>query len=160
MAADRPSTPTALWAQAYRTWTDAWLATAGRAVPAAGPTTDPNDLWKRFFNQWLDGWNVLLEQTLTSPETVALGGKMLDASLNIEKPVRERTAAFMEYWLDFYNLPSRTDLVNLARQVNEANARLDQLQVEVENLSDQVTALTPATVRGNRPAVAVTGGDA
>jgi hypothetical protein len=81
---------------------------------------------------------------LQTPEAAAISGRMLDAWLNIEKPLREQTAEAMEFWLGFFNLPSRSGLIDVAVQVNEANARLDELHDLVEALSDEVAELKAA----------------
>jgi hypothetical protein len=130
-----------------QTWTDAWTATApagkAQANGAAAPA-DPFALWRRASDQWLAGWTAFLEGTFQTPEAAAASGRLLDNMLNIEKPLRERTAATMEFWLEFFNLPSRGDLIRVATQVNDANARLDELQEQVENLSDEVTEIKTA----------------
>jgi hypothetical protein len=131
--ADTTPLPAELWAQAFQTWIDGWRALA---VPSAA--ADPFQLWRRSYDQWLAAWSVVLEGMLQTPEAAAASGRMLDAILNIEKPVRERTASTMQYWLDFFNLPSNNGLQRLAVQVNDANARLDDLQEQLEDLADQV----------------------
>lgn len=144
MPSDTAPSPAQLWTQAMQTWTEAWTAAApagkaavnGNAAPA-----DPFALWRRASDQWLAGWTALLEGTFQTPEAAAASGRLLDNLLNIEKPLRERTAAAMEFWLEFFNLPSRGDLIRVATQLNDANARLDELQEQVENLSDEVTEL-------------------
>ena len=154
MPADTAPSPAQLWTQALQTWTEAWTA----VIPAAKPQTnggaapaDPFALWRKASDQWLAGWSALLEGTLQTPEAATASGRLLDTMLNIEKPLRERTAAVMEYWLEFFNLPSRGDLIRVATQLNDANARLDELQVHVETLSDEVaelkTALKKATAQ-------------
>ena len=81
---------------------------------------------------------------------------MLDSVLNVEKPLRDQTATLMQFWLEFINMPSRQDVVRLATQLNDANARLDDLQELVESLQDQLKV----GARNGRGAVAVTGGGA
>ena len=155
MVADSTPQPAALWAQAFKSWTDAWSALAGGA-PGAAPA-DPFQLWRRSADQWLEAWTALMEQTFQNPQTVALSGRTLDSLLNVEKPLRERTTNAMAYWLEFWNMPSRTDLLRLAAQVNDANARLDELQVQLEDLSDRVEALNAGADGGrSAPAPAAT----
>jgi hypothetical protein len=115
---------------------------SGVSANKEGQPAELIQLWRRSFDQWLEGWSALFEQTLTTPETAAAGGRALDSILNVEKPLRENTAEQMDKWLEFFNMPSRRDVLRLAAQVNDANARLDDLQVLIEDLSDQIAELT------------------
>lgn len=134
--------PAQLWAQAFQTWASAWSALAGQ--PTAGESTpaDPVQLWNQALDRWIEGWSAFFEETLHTPEAAAAGGRMLDALLNLEKPLRERTAATMQYWLEFLNMPTRQDLIRVLAQLNDVNARLDELLERVEELSDRVAALS------------------
>jgi len=144
MTTSSPLTPATMWTQALQTWSEGWAALAGQSRADGGAPADPFQLWRRSFDQWLGGWSAFLEGTLQTPQAAAASGRMLDTILNVEKPLREQTAAAMEYWLEFFNLPSRNDMIRVASQLNDANARLDELQDQVETLSDQVTALQRA----------------
>jgi hypothetical protein len=148
MPTDTASSPAQLWTQAFQTWAEAWTAAVPSPRSTAKPQTsappDPIALWRRAYDQWLAGWTAFLEGMLQTPEAAAISGRMLDAWLNIEKPLREQTAEAMEFWLGFFNLPSRSGLIDVAVQVNEANARLDELHDLVEALSDEVAELKAA----------------
>jgi len=139
--------PAALWARSVQTWTEAWTAMAGMGAGRDAQPTDPFQLWRRSFDQWLEAWSAFFERTLTTPETAASSGRMLDTMLNIEKPLRENTAELMQDWLEFFNLPSRRDWLRLAAQLNDANARLDDLQEQLEDLTDQVAEQTAGSGR-------------
>ncbi len=154
MTTEQPPQPATLWAQAFRTWAESWQAAAGQAAsafplpvplpftPPAADGADAAKLANRAFDEWLSGWGAFFEETLHSPEVIAAGGRTLDAQLNIEKPLREQTAARMQFWLEFMNMPSRRDLIRALAQLNDANSRLDVLHEQVEQLSDQVAELT------------------
>ncbi|MER3420840.1 MAG: hypothetical protein C4290_10095 [Chloroflexota bacterium] len=133
--------PAQLWAQAFQTWAGAWSALAGQSAQGEGAPADPIQLWNQALDRWIEGWSAFFEETLHTPEAAAASGRMLDALLNLEKPLRERTAATMQYWLEFLNMPSRQDLIRVLSQLNEVNARLDELLDRVEDLSDRLAAL-------------------
>ena len=157
MPANPAPQPSELWTQAFKTWTDAWMALAGQTRTDDGTRADPFALWQRSFDQWLSGWSALLDQTLSTPEAAAAGGRMLDQILNVERPVRERTASTMQYVLEFLNMPSRNDLLRLATNLNDTNARLDSLQQQLEDLQDQVREQSGPTAV-SRPLITTTGG--
>lgn len=159
MTTNNPPNPFDLWAKAARTWTESWAGLAGAAPQPGAAPADPFQAWQRGVDQWLAALSSTLEQTFSTPEAAAASGRLLDAWLNIEKPARERTAQAMQAWLEFYNMPTRHDVIRLAGQLNDANARLDELQEQIEALSDQIAALTAGLERPARTPVAA-GGEA
>src|SRR5438067_1049231 len=100
MTTDTSPNPAAIWAQSMQTWADAWGAFFTGALPGGAAQGDPFQMWQKSLDQWVAGWSAFFDQTLTTPETAAAGGRTLDQMLNIEKPLRERTAATMQLWLE------------------------------------------------------------
>jgi hypothetical protein len=154
--------PAQLWAQAFQTWASAWSALAGQPAQGGGAPADPIQLWNQALDRWIEGWSAFFEETLHTPEAAAAGGRLLDALLNVEKPLRERTAATMQYWLEFLNMPTRQDLIRVLSQLNEVNARLDELLERVEELSDRLAMLerrraAPAAGENEQPIPAPAG---
>lgn len=136
--------PIEAWSRAFRSWTEAMGAAmpAVSGTPAAnGSPVDPFTLWQKTYDQWVGGITDALEQHLSKPETAAAGGQMLDALLNVEKPLREQTAATMQVWLEFMNMPTRRDLLRALVALNDANQRIDELQVQIEDLHDKIDRL-------------------
>lgn len=136
--------PMEAWARAFRSWSESMGAAlpALPGVPAAdGAAADPFTLWQKTYDQWVSGLTEAMEQNLSKPETAAAGGQMLDAMLNVEKPLREQTAATMQLWLEFMNMPSRRDLLRALVALNDANQRIDELQTQVEDLHDKIDQL-------------------
>jgi len=142
--------PAQLWAQAFQTWASAWSALAGQPTSAGeGAPTDPIQLWNQALDRWIEGWSAFFEDMLHTPEAAAAGGRMLDALLNVEKPRRGRTAATMQYWLEYLNKSTRPDPVRELCQRHAMTAVVDELLERVEELSDRVTALSQR--RPDRP---------
>jgi hypothetical protein len=140
---------------------EGWTALLGGAGAAEAPAPSPVALWRRAVDQWLEGWSLFFDQTLSTPEAAAAGGRLLDARLNLEKPLREWMTQQMADWLEFVNMASYQEQVRTAKQLNEVNLRLDELRELVEALADQVAALTAAgTSSPPRPVAAAVGGDA
>src|SRR3712207_6167882 len=138
MTTETMPSPATLWAEAGRDWTTAWAALPGQRGPDGETPADPFQLWRRGFDRWLAAWSAYFEQTLTTPAAARASGRLLDAALNVEKPLREQTATTMQYWLEFFNLPSRQDQLRSARQLNDLAARLDELQEQFEDVTDQL----------------------
>jgi hypothetical protein len=146
------------WLQGLHSWAQLWSnAFPQPAGGGADLPLDPVQFMRSSADQLLAAWTSYLESTLQTPEAAAASGRYLDALLNVEKPLRENTAASMQFWLDFFNMPSRNDLIRIAAQINDVNARLDQLTELVEGLQDRLDAHGP---RRNGVAAPVKGGDA
>lgn len=153
MPTDTTPQPAELFTRAITTWAEGWAALSGASRTAGQQPPDPFQLWRRSLDQWLEGWTAYLEGLLQRPEAISASGRMLDSILNVEKPLRERTAAAMQFWLEFINMPSRKDLIRLAGNLNDANARLDELQDQIEALTDQIVQTPAAQGEGRRAAV-------
>jgi hypothetical protein len=154
-------TPAARWAQAVQTYLDGWAALLSPVGAPDAPPPDPVALWRRTVDQWLEGWSLFLDQTLSTPEAAAASGRLLDARLNLEKPLREQTMQLMADWLEFVNMASYQEQVRAAKQLNDVNLRLDELRELVEGLTDQLAALTTGRPTASpRPVAASAGGAA
>ena len=156
-----PPTPAARWAEAVQTYLEGWAVLLGPAGAPDAPPPDPVALWRRAVDRWLEGWSLYLDETLSTPEAAAAGGRLLDARLNVEKPLREWMTQQMADWLEFVNMASYQEQVRAAKQLNDVNLRLDELRELVEALADQVAALTAGTTASApRPVTARAGGAA
>ena len=152
MANERSNEPAEFWARSFRTWMEGWIALAGQTVPGDAAAQDPIQLWRRSFDQWLEGWSVYFEETLSTPEAATASGRVLNAMLNIEKPLRQQTATNMQVLLEFFNLPSRSELLRVATQLNDTSLRLDELQQQIEDLTDRLDSLTAGADGARRAA--------
>ena len=151
--------PASRWADAVQTYMEGWTALISPSRAPDAPAVDPFSLWRRAVDQWLEGWSLFLEQSLSTPEAAAAGGRLLDARLNIEKPLREQTTQLMADWLEFLNMASYQEQVRTAKQLNDVNVRLDELRELVEALTDQVAALGDGRpTSAPRPLAASAGG--
>lgn len=145
-----------VWSESLTAWNETWPPVFQKLLAPLEPGVDPFARVRQTTDQILGGWTTYLERVLHTPTATRLGGKLLDEQLNVEKPLREQTTAAMQKWLEFINMPSRQDLVRLASQLNDANARLDTLTELVETLQDR---LDEQAEQGDRIAV-VAGGAA
>lgn len=145
------------WLQGMRSWAQIWANAFPQQPGGSGVPFDPVQFMRTSADQLLAAWTSYLENTLQTPEAAAASGRYLYALLNVEKPLRENTSASMQFWLDFFNMPSRNDLIRVATQINEVNARLDLLSEMVEQLQDRLDTREP---RRNGVVAALEGGDA
>lgn len=126
------------WQESWEEWGRAWMALAQPAPEGEKPPPTPAEAWKRSMDRWLGAWAGFLEETTTTPAFAAASGQTLSRMLDVQKPVRDQTEAMMQRWLEAINMPSRADVVRLARQLNEITARLDELGDKVEEIQDRL----------------------
>ncbi len=126
------------WRQSWEEWSRAWASLAQPEVEGEKPPPSPAEVWKKSMDRWLTAWSGFLEDAGARPEFAASSGQALNRMLDVQKPLRDQTEAAMQRWLDALNMPSRADIVRLARQVNEVNARLDELGDRIEEIHEML----------------------
>jgi hypothetical protein len=151
-----PANVLTIWQESWDDWMRAWTGLAQPLVQTEPPPPTPGEAWKRSMDRWLNAWSTFLEDVTTRPSFATAAGQTLNRVLDVQKPLREQTEATMQRWLEWFNMPSRSDLIRLARQVNEVNARLDDLGDRVEEIEDRLAvqpkAEEPKSSNGNSPA--------
>ena len=141
MTSSSPPDFAAAWRDSWEEWARAWAGLVQPAAEGEKPPPTPAEAWKRSMDRWLGAWSSFLEDMSTTPAFAAASGQALNRVLDVQKPVRDQTEVTMQRWLEAVNMPSRADFVRLARQLNEVNARLDELGDQMEEIQDAVAAL-------------------
>jgi hypothetical protein len=124
------------WRESWEEWARAWAGYAQPVPAGEKPPPTPSDAWKRSMDRWLGAWSAFLEETMNTPEFAALSGQTLNRVLDVQKPLRDQTEETMQRWLEAVNMPSRADTIRLARQLNDVNARLDELGDRLDDIED------------------------
>ena len=138
---NRPDFATA-WQESWEDWARAWAGLVQSTPEGEKPPPTPTEAWKRSMDRWLNAWGSFLEETMTTPAFAAASGQTLNRVLDVQKPLRDSTETAMQRWLEAVNMPSRADFVRLARQINDVNARLDELGDRLEAIEDALVVLT------------------
>src|SRR5881628_2006814 len=143
-----------LWRKQFEEGAQAWTRLVGQA--AATPTPDPTafwrpvldqgvqtwaklfaqtpttpDLltqWKQFLDQWIDAWSKVLGQAMGTEQFAKLMGQSLDQMLVTAAPAKKAMDQQIEQALQALNLPSRTQLTAIAKQLVELEDRIDRLE--------------------------------
>jgi polyhydroxyalkanoate synthesis regulator phasin len=128
-AAPAPPDPTAFWRpvldQGVQTWAKLFAQT-----PA---TPDLLTQWKQFLDQWIEAWSKVLGQTMGTEQFAKLMGQSLDQFLVAHGPAKKAADQQVEQALHALNLPSRSQLTAVAKQIVE-------LEERIERLEDTITA--------------------
>lgn len=141
MTTNNPPDFAQAWQQSWQEWASAWSHMAQPAADDQPPAPTPAEAWKRSMDRWLTAWSGFLEETMTQPDFAKAAGQMLNRTLDVQKPLRDSTETAMQRWLEAVNMPTRHDIIRLAEQVNEVNARLDDLGDRIDEIADVVATL-------------------
>src|SRR5438093_12354791 len=143
-----------LWRKQFEEGAQAWTRLVGQA--AATPTPDPTafwrpvldqgvqtwaklfaqtpttpDLltqWKQFLDQCIEAWSKVLGQTMGTEQFAKLMGQSLDQFLVAQAPAKKVMDQQVEQSLQALNLPSRSQLTAVAKQIIELEDPIDRLE--------------------------------
>ncbi len=108
---------------------------------------DPNDpigTWRAWRDATLDAWAKSMT-ALVNTETFSQAiGAQLDALLAVSGPVQQAVQQYMERYLAQAQLPSRNEVVTLASRLTNIEFRLDDMQAQLDELTDLVRKLASA----------------
>ncbi|MGH7277914.1 MAG: poly(R)-hydroxyalkanoic acid synthase subunit PhaE, partial [Candidatus Rokuibacteriota bacterium] len=112
--------------------------------------------WKQFLDQSIDAWSRALGQAMNTEAFAQMLGRTLDQFLVVQAPLKKAADQQIEAGLQAFNMPSRTQVTALARQVVEVDERVERLEdaiAAVMRRLDQIARLLsdrePAS-RGSR----------
>jgi hypothetical protein len=122
--------PTQFW----RPFMDQSLAAWSKLLAQGSATPDLMAQWKEFLDQWIAAWAKVLEQAMGTEAFAQALGKHLEQWLSIQAPVKQATEQYAEATLSALGIPSRSQVVGIARQ-------LVDLEDRIEGLEDRLGAL-------------------
>jgi Poly(R)-hydroxyalkanoic acid synthase subunit (PHA_synth_III_E) len=116
--------PTAFWRpvldQGVQTWAKLFAQT-----PA---TPELLTQWKQFLDQWIEAWSKVLSQAMGTERFAKMMGQSLDQMLVATAPAKKIVDQQIEQALQALNLPSRSQLTGIAKQLIELEDRIDRLE--------------------------------
>ena len=155
MAETTPNQLFDLWKKQLEEGTQAWTRLLSQQTPAAAPPNPMNfwkpildqglqnwarlfaqspaspDLmtqWKQFLDQWIEAWSKVLGQTMGTDQFAKLMGQSLDSVLVSQAPLKKAFDQQVEQALQTFNLPSRSQLTAVAKQIVELDERIERLE--------------------------------
>lgn len=125
MASPTPTPdPMAFWRpvldQGVQTWAKLFAQT-----PA---TPELLTQWKQFLDQWIEAWSRVLGQAMGTEQFAKMMGQSLDQMLVTAAPAKKVVDQQIEQALQALNLPSRSQLTAIAKQIVELEERIDRLE--------------------------------
>ena len=160
-----------LWKRQLEESTQAWARLVGQASPTPAPPLDPAAFWrpvldqgvqtwarlfaqtpatpelvtqwKQFLDQWIESWSRVLGQAMGTEQFAKLMGQSLDQLLVAQAPVKRAVDQQVEQALQAFNLPSRTQLTAVAKQIVELEDRIERLEDSIGAVLRRLTDKEP-----------------
>src|SRR5215510_9534959 len=122
--APAPPDPTAFWCPVLDQGVQSWAKLFAQ-TPA---TPELLTQWKQFLDQWIEAWSKVLGQAMGTEQFAKLMGQSLDQMLVATAPAKKVVDQQIEQALQALNLPSRSQLTGIAKQLVELEDRIDRLE--------------------------------
>jgi len=119
-----PPDPSAFWRPVLDQGLQAW-ATLFAQSPVS---PDLVGQWKQFLDQWIEAWSKVLGQAMATEQFATLMGQSLDQMLVSQAPMKKAADQGIEQALQSLNLPSRSQLTAVAKQIVELEDRLERIE--------------------------------
>jgi hypothetical protein len=139
----------------WRPFMDQGIATWSRLLLESPPGPEVLTQWKQFLDHWIQAWGKVLEQAMGTEAFAQALGKLLDQWLSLQGPLRKASEQSAEATLQALGLPSRTQVVGIARQMLDLEDRIegveDRLGALMARLDEVVRALEARDAAVGRP---------
>ncbi len=126
--------PAAFWRPFFEQGASAWTRLMGQAPMSPDFMTQ----WKRFADEWIEMWSQTLSRVMSTDAFAGTLGKYLDQWMVAQGPMKKGGEQAAENMLQSLNLPSRTQVTNLARQMIELEERIERLEDEIRALPGRI----------------------
>src|SRR5262245_12797917 len=133
-ASTEPFDPSKFWRPMF----DQLLGEWSKAVQQGVMTPDVMKQWKAFLDQWLLTWDKMFAELLQTDAFADIMGKQLQQWLSVQAPFRQGAAAAQETTLQALGLPSRAQVVGIARQLMELDDRLEEIENRLTTLDSRL----------------------
>lgn len=116
--------PTTFW----RPVLDQGVQTWARLFAQTPATPELLTQWKQFLDQWIEAWSKVLGQAMGTEQFAKLMGQSLDQFLVAQAPMKKAVDQQVEQALQALNLPSRSQVTGLAKQIVELEERIERIE--------------------------------
>jgi len=116
--------PSAFW----RPVLDQGVQTWAKLFAQSPATPELLTQWKQFLDQWIEAWSKVLGQAMGTEQFARMMGQSLDQMLVAAAPAKKAMDQQIEQALQALNLPSRSQLTAVAKQIVELEDRIDRLE--------------------------------
>jgi hypothetical protein len=111
------------------------------------PTSDVSALWRAWLTETERQLNGFFGEVLGTEEFARLSGNFVDGYAVIQRSLNDS----MERYLNTFNLPTHSDVVELGERMNSIEERLASLESTVRLIAEQAGVASTAQVTQLRP---------
>ncbi len=129
--------PQAFW----RPFMDQGMAAWAKVMTQGQPSPDLMAQWKQFLDQWIAAWAKVLEQAMGTEAFARAMGKQLEGFLNAANPVKKAAEQHIEATLAGLGVPSRSQVVALAKQIVQLEEKVDDIADRMESVAQLKSAI-------------------
>ncbi len=122
----------------------------------ADSSNDPLALWRKMMGEMEKGFNTFANQAMTSPQF----SKVMNHASGATAGAQKQLSDLMEKYLVTMNLPSRTQMVGMAEQLQSIETQLNDIKMLLQQMNAvsgiarerESVAAAPKPPRTKRPA--------
>jgi hypothetical protein len=122
-------------------------ATNGSSSSTDSATGDAAQLWRAWLSETERQLNGFFGEILGTDEFARLSGGFVDGYAVIQRALNQQ----MERYLNTFNLPTHSDIIELGERMNNIEERLASLEATIRSIVEQSGMETTARVTPIRP---------
>jgi hypothetical protein len=142
-----PPDPLSFWKPAMEHALQTWA----RIFATTPVTPDLMTQWKQFLDQSIEAWSKALSEAMNTEAFAQMMGKTLDQWLTGQAPAKRASDQSIEATLQALNVPSRTQVAAVAKQIADLEVRLDGLDDTLAALARRLEVLLAPAREGPTP---------
>lgn len=112
----------------WRLFMDQGIEAWSKLLTQGAMTPDLLAQWKHFLDQWIAAWGKALEQAMGTEAFAQALGKYLEQWLALQAPVKKAAGESTEATLSLLGIPSRSQVVGIARQLVDLEDRIERVE--------------------------------
>lgn len=131
----------------FRPFVDQNLSSWAGWMNASPASPDLLKQWKKFLDDWLAAWTNALEQVMGTEAFAQALGKTLEQFLAVQGQAKKGIDQSTKATVDALGLPSKEQVVGLARHLMDLEDRLEALDDKIDALAKQTAGSASAKDR-------------
>jgi hypothetical protein len=108
---------------------------------------DPTAMFRSMRDAGMDSWSKIMIQVVNSDAYAQASSAMLDAWMTSSAPFRKVVEATMTQTLTQLNMPTRSDITNLAERLTHIELRLDDLDAKLDEPRHAAAKAAPSKAK-------------
>lgn len=107
---------------------------------------DPFGPWRTFRDQSMDTWAKALTEVVGTEAFAQALGAQLDTYLATSAPFQKAIDQYMNTTLPRLSMPTRNEVIDLARRMTNVEMRLDDLDAKIDQIHQELRSQVPVII--------------